>query len=194
MIVSSWRSGRFLRLGVQSAFMKAALKSIESPTKAEPVLFYSSSLEARLTAVEVVREIIAYMKAVPARRYRVTIGTDSELAADKSADFVTAIVVHRIGNGGRYFWRRFELGKFYTLRDRIIREVLISIDMAKEILTELEKTPLPEFEFEIHADIGVNGPTKAVIQEVVGMIRANNFQVRTKPESYAATSVADRHV
>lgn len=175
--------------------MKTALTKVaESQPRVEPMLFFSSSLELRLSAAEVVREIVAYMKTDLARRYRVTIGTDSELAADKDADFVTAIVVHRIGNGGRYFWRRFELGKFHTLRDRIIREVLISIDVAKEILTELQKSDLPEFEFEIHADIGVNGPTKAMIQEVVGMIRANNFQARTKPESYAATSVADRHV
>lgn len=160
----------------------------------EPVLFFNSTLEARLTATEVVREVIAYMRADTAYHYRITIGTDSELAADKDADFVTAIVVHRIGNGGKYFWRRFELGKFHTLRDRIIREVLISIDVGREILTELQKFDLPTFEFEIHADVGVNGPTKAVIQEVVGMIRANNFQARTKPESYAATSVADRHV
>jgi len=33
-----------------------------------------------------------------------------------------------------------------------------------------------------------------MIQEVVGMIRANNFEARTKPESYAASNVADRHV
>jgi len=29
---------------------------------------------------------------------------------------------------------------------------------------------------------------------VVGMIRANNFEARTKPESYAASNVADRHI
>ena len=33
-----------------------------------------------------------------------------------------------------------------------------------------------------------------MIQEITGMIRANNFEVKTKPESYAASSVADRHV
>jgi len=174
--------------------METAQKTVGSKPIAEPALFYSSTLEVRLTPPEVVAEIIAYMRSDLARQYRVTIGTDSELASDKNADFVTAIVVHRIGNGGRYFWRRFELGKFYTLRDRMIREALISIDVAKEILTQLEKSVLPAFEFEIHVDIGVNGPTKAVIQEVVGMVRANNFQVKTKPESYAATSVADRHV
>ena len=160
----------------------------------EELLFFSSSLGARLTPESVVREITAFINEDRSRRYKVMIGTDSQLLNTKNADFVTAIVVHRIGNGGRYFWRRFELGKFHTLRDRMIREVLISIDIAKEILAELKRAPLPDFEFEIHADIGQNGPTKAVIQEIVGMIRANNFEVKIKPDSYAATNVADRHV
>jgi len=147
-----------------------------------------------MTVDEVVKNIVDFMRSEPNRRYKVTIGTDSELLHDKTADFVTAIVVHRIGNGGRYFWRRFELGKFHTLRDRMIREVLISLEVAEKVLGELKKSPLPEFEFEIHADIGTNGPTKAVIQEVVAMIRASNFQVKIKPESYAASNIADRHV
>jgi uncharacterized protein len=108
---------------------------------------------------------------------------------------VSAIVVHRVGNGGRYFWRRFELGKFHTLRDRIIREVVISLDLGKAVLEELKKTEgAPEWSFEIHADVGEHGETKAVIQEVVGMIRAYNFEAITKPGSYAASNVADRHV
>lgn len=147
-----------------------------------------------MTVDEVVRSIINFMRAEPARHYKVTIGTDSELLAGRKADFVTAIVVHRVGNGGRYFWRRFELGKFHNLRDRIIREVLISLEIAEKVLTELKKSSLPEFEFEIHADLGPNGPTKAIIPEVVAMIRASNFEVKTKPESYAASNVADRHV
>ncbi len=147
-----------------------------------------------MTVDEVVRAIIDFMKVAPKYRYKVTIGTDSELLAGKSADFVTAIVVHRVGNGGRYFWRRFQLGKFHNLRDRIIREVLISLEVAEKVLVELKKFPLPEFDFEVHADIGENGPTKAMITEVVAMIRASNFQPKTKPESYAASNVADRHV
>lgn len=156
--------------------------------------FLNSSLGIRMTIDEVVRAIVDFMTIEPARRYKVTIGTDSELLRGKKADFVTAVVVHRVGNGGRYFWRRFELGKFHNLRDRIIKEVLISIEVAEKVLSELKKLPLPEFDFEIHADIGENGPTKAMIHEVVAMIRANNFQAKTKPESYAASSVADRHV
>lgn len=175
--------------------MKANLTKSSVPAKTEmPPNFFSSSLGIRLTAPAVVAEIVAFMKSEPSRRYKVTIGTDSEVGSDKYADFVTAIVVHRIGNGGRYFWRRFELGKFHTLRDRMIREVLVSLEVAKEVLLALQASPLPEFDFEIHADIGPNGPTNAVIPEIVGMIRANNFEVKTKPESYAASNVADRHV
>ncbi|MBI4087738.1 MAG: ribonuclease H-like YkuK family protein [Candidatus Liptonbacteria bacterium] len=156
--------------------------------------FLHSSLGLRLTVPEVVAEVIAFMRTEPLRKYKVTIGTDSELLSGNRADFVTAVVVHRIGNGGRYFWRRFELDKMHTLRDRIIREVLVSLDIAKEVLSELKKFDLPVFSFEIHADIGENGPTKQMIQEVVSIIRANNFEPKTKPESYAASNVADRHV
>lgn len=153
-----------------------------------------SSTGLRLTIREAVEEVINFMRADLRRHYRVMIGTDSELLTENNADFVTAVVVHRVGNGGRYFWRRVDAGKVFNLRDRIIREVLISLDVARGVLTELKKFPLPDFDFEIHADVGENGPTKPMIQEVVAMIRANNFEARTKPESCAASNVADRHI
>lgn len=142
----------------------------------------------------VAKEIIAFMDADPDRSYKVIIGTDSLLYDKTKADFVTAVVVHRIGNGGRYFWRRTELEDFHTLRSRITREVMMSLDIAKEMLDHLKKADAPDFGFEIHVDVGEKGETKVMIQELLGMIRAHNFEARTKPESYAASSVADRHV
>ncbi len=156
--------------------------------------FLLNSQGLRLTVAEVVKEIISFMRADLRRHYKVMIGTDSELTSGNNADFVTAVVVHRVGNGGRYFWRRIDSQKMHTLRERIIREVLISLDVAKGVLAELKKFPLPDFDFEIHADVGTNGPTSPMIQEVVSMIRANNFEAKTKPESCAASNVADRHV
>lgn len=157
-------------------------------------LLFNSSLGLKFSVSQVVSEIIRFMEADQKRRYKITIGTDSLLLSNKQADFVTAIVVHRVGNGGRYFWRRIELGKFYTLRDRIIKEVLISLEAAQKLLEEFQKFKAVDFDFEIHADIGEKGPTKAMMQEVVGMIRAYNFEPKTKPMSYAASNVADRHV
>lgn len=84
--------------------------------------------------------------------------------------------------------------KTHTLRQRIVREVLISLDVAKGVLGELKKFELPKFDFEIHIDVGENGPTRQLISDVVSLVRANNFEAKTKPESYAATNVADRHV
>jgi len=156
--------------------------------------YFHSSFGAKLRPEDVVAEIIRFMKADEQRRYKIVIGTDSEKYDGGMANFVTAVVVHRVGNGGRYFWRRVGLTKIHNLHDRIIQEVLLSIDVAREILMYLKTFEAPTFAFEIHADIGENGETKSMIQEVVGMIRAYNFEARTKPESYAASKVADRHV
>jgi predicted RNase H-related nuclease YkuK (DUF458 family) len=155
---------------------------------------FNSSLGLKLSAEQVVKEIIRFMRDDTERRYKITIGTDSEKYDGGMADFVTAVVVHRVGNGGRYFWRRVGMAKVHTLHNRIIQEVLLSIDVAKEVLLYLKNLEAPAFAFEIHVDIGENGKTKSMLQEVVGMIRAYNFEARTKPESYAATKVADRHV
>ena len=156
---------------------------------------FHSSLGLQLSIPQVVGAILDFMREAPERHYKLTLGTDSELLSDKQADFVTAIVVHRVGNGGRYFWRRFKLGTFHTLRDRIIQEVMTSLEAAQVLLTEVKKEQIAtRWDFEIHVDVGENGPTKPMIQEVVGMIRTHNLEARTKPESYAASSVADRHV
>lgn len=154
---------------------------------------FNDSSGKRLTIKEVVQELVNFMAENPSRKYKITIGTDSQYLEDKTADFVNAIVIHRIGNGGRYFWKRARLGKFYTLRDRIIEEALSSINVATKVLEALKHFDTPPFGFEIHVDVGENGETKTTINEVVGMVRANNFEVRTKPFSYAASNVADRH-
>lgn len=156
------------------------------------VKYFRNSQETKLTSEDVVRRIIAFMDSDLTRRYKIMIGTDSELHEGTKADFVTAVVVHKIGNGGIYFWRGEKMKGFHTLRDRIIQEVMMSLEIAKSVLSHLNEHESLEFDFEIHVDIGANGETKTMIQELVGMIRANNFEARTKPESYAASSVADR--
>lgn len=160
---------------------------------------FNSSLGLKFSAEQIVREMLNFMKADPQRKYKVTIGSDSERKNGNSADFVTAIVIHRVGNGGRYFWRHLVADKkFHTLRDRILEEVLLSLEVAKETIHYLKEQTvageLPHWDFEIHVDVGENGATRVMIQELVGMVRANNFEAKTKPDSYAASKVADRHV
>lgn len=164
-------------------------------TAFEGAAFLNNSSGTPLSLAQVVDEVVRFMRADTKYKYKIMIGSDSDCVEDKHFDFVSAVVVHRVGNGGRYFWRRVAAGPFYTLRDRIIQEVLLSLDLGKRIILELEnvKDASLDWDFEIHADIGERGPTKVMIQEVVGMIRAHNFEARTKPDSYAASKVADRH-
>jgi len=155
---------------------------------------FNSSFGLKLNRDQLVKAIADFIDAEPTKKYKVIIGTDSERRPNNMADFVTAIVIHRIGSGGRYFWRHFGVDKLFTLRDRIVREVLMSLDLGKELLTVLKNSNVKNFDFEIHVDVGEKGETKVMIQELVGMIRANNFEAKTKPDSYAASKVADRHV
>ncbi len=50
-----------------------------------------------------------------------------------------------------------------------------------------------EYDLEIHIDVGEHGRTRELIDEVVGYIRGSGFAVKTKPDAYAASSVADKH-
>ncbi len=170
-------------------------------TENKPLTF-NTSYGLQIDVHQVVREIVRFMRHKPKAEYKIIIGSDSLYLEDKSADFVTAIVVHRVGNGGRYFYRRAKMGKFYNLHDRIVQEVLLSLDVANVFITKMKEVTkqaaeegiLMKWSFEIHVDVGEQGPTKALIQEVVGMVRAHNFEPKTKPESYAASKVADKYV
>ncbi len=159
-------------------------------------MYFNTPFGLKLHIDAVVKEIIRFMKEDDKRHYKIIIGSDSEgrESVKGAADFVTAVIVHRVGNGGRYFWRRVELDKIYNLHSRIIQEVMLSLEAAQKILACLKDFSAPKFDFEIHIDVGENGETKTMISEVVGMVRAYNFEARTKPDSYGASKVADRHV
>jgi predicted RNase H-related nuclease YkuK (DUF458 family) len=157
-------------------------------------LLFNSSLGVKINPQQIMQVVSDFIQQDPNREYKIIVGTDSERRPNNRADFVTAIVVHRIGNGGRYFWRHLEMEKIHTLRDRIWQEVLLSIDLSKELAVLLKNAGLNKCGFEIHVDVGEKGETKSLIQELVGVIRANHFEAKTKPESYAASKVADRHV
>ena len=79
-----------------------------------------------------------------------------------------------------------------------MEEVLLSCQLAlhlREIfekrIKELSNSSNYQFRY-IHADIGENGATKDMIKEVTGLIRGNGFEPKIKPESFVASTVADR--
>ena len=82
------------------------------------------------------------------------------------------------------------------MRDRIWQEAIASITLAQEFRSCLTDMLGNDFFWEgneIHVDIGLNGPTKELIDSVVGMIKGYNFTPVIKPYSFGASIVADRH-
>jgi len=154
-------------------------------------LFYNPHA-GELSFDAVVQAIVDEMHADPKARYELLVGTDSSVNGTH-VDYVSAIVVHKVGKGGRYYWTRVREKKTFSLRQRIWREAWLSFELAQRLLKGLASFAPLAFNLEIHVDIGENGPTKELIDEVVGMIVGSGFAVRIKPEAYAASSVADKY-
>jgi hypothetical protein len=71
---------------------------------------------------------------------------------------------------------------------------MMSLSAAHEIVPRLrDKISPSKYDFEIHIDVGPLGPTRDMINEVAGMVRGNGFKAKTKPDSWGASSVADKH-
>lgn len=153
-------------------------------------MLFNSSDNRKIGLKKLIGEIFDFIQEKPQAAYKLVIGTDSLNAADHS-DFVTAIIILRIGNGGRYFWRRIKDKNFKSLRERIYKEVYLSLEIGQQLLKLLEKNKFYTFDLEIHVDVGQNGETRNLINEVTGLVRGCGFVVKTKPESFAASSVAD---
>lgn len=137
--------------------------------------------------------MIAFIGKDTKASYELIIGTDSE-AQNGTADFVSALIVHKKGRGGIYFWSRQTVENLHSLKVRIWQEALISLTLAEKLVADFGNIGLFDLNLEIHVDVGPNGPTREMISEIVAMIRANGFKVATKPASWGASHVADRHV
>ncbi len=144
---------------------------------------------------EVMQEIVRYIQEDPSKTYSVMIGTDSRASSD--TEFVTAVAVWRITNGGRYFWTKSETERCPSLRDRIYKEAMRSITLAQEVKSALRERLGEEFfwnnQIAVHIDVGANGPTKEFQEGVLGMARGFGFEAVVKPASVAAFVLADRH-
>ncbi len=153
--------------------------------------YFISPTKGRLSFDELFKDLIAYVKEQSDAEYKVIIGTDSQYSQDNTC-FVTAIIVHRIGKGARYYYtREWEfMGK--SLRQRIFYETSRSLVVASWVAERLAENGYADLNVEIHLDVGVNGRTKELIREVTGMVIGSGFDARIKPDSYGASKVADK--
>jgi predicted RNase H-related nuclease YkuK (DUF458 family) len=151
---------------------------------------FISPTHGKLSFDRMFQHIVDYMREEPDQQYHLIIGTDSLLGDDTC--FVTAVVIHRVGHGGRYFYHKFRNRKIESLRQRILFETSLSLETASQLSAELAKNGFSELPVEIHLDVGDRGETKRIIREVVGMVQGSGYAAVTKPDSYGASKVADR--
>lgn len=142
---------------------------------------------------QVREKILHFLAEDPEPTYRIVIGSDSQPHNGSGVDFVTAIVVHRVGNGGIYFWKRIVNKKHYFLRERMYAEATLSLETAETVVALLHKDGISKYDVEIHVDIGKYGETREMISEIIGMVRGSGYHVKIKPDSYAASKIADRY-
>lgn len=175
---------------------------------------FQSPSKGSMDLGSIVNDLINYRKEDTNAKYKVMVGTDSEVRSN-GIEFVCVVAIHRITKGGRYFWLRIWDDRKLDMRSRIYHEATISlalagallekelelhdikIDMSQsinEVFKMLDNDVVFMNDLEIHVDIGPNGPTKEMIKEIVGMIRGSGYPVRIKPEAVVAANVADKYL
>jgi predicted RNase H-related nuclease YkuK (DUF458 family) len=152
---------------------------------------FISPSKGAMTWDEVIADLLAYVAEGPLFRYKIIIGTDSQVREE--THFVTAIVVHRVGKGARYYYSRKVYDNIKSLNQRIFMEASTSLEIASKMEQSLKENGHPELNVEIHLDIGQNGETKNLIRDIVGMITGSGFDAKIKPDSCAASTVADKY-
>lgn len=153
-------------------------------------LFHSPT-KGPMAYERLVADLLDYVAEEPSARYKLIVGTDSHTRTDLC--FVTAIIIHRLGKGARYYYRRRHQQRIRSLRQKIFYETAISLSLAEKLAQSLAEAGARALNVEIHLDVGEHGETKELIRDVVGMVVGSGFHAEIKPNSYGASKVADRY-
>lgn len=166
------------------------------------LIFYNTTNE-ELSFDDVYCQLNAFIQKDPANLYRLAIGTDSQVHPS-GTKFITSIHLHRVGKGAWGCLKKDVVTRRITsLKEKIFLETMYSQEVAalftKEKISKMVEVLLPHIDsgadliFEVHLDIGKKGKTKSFIDEMTETIRAIGLDPKIKPNSYAASSYANKY-
>src|SRR5947208_16609724 len=98
---------------------------------------FISPTHGKLSFERMFKHLVDYMHEEPGQSYNVIIGTDSLLGDDPC--FVTAVIIHRVGHGRRYFYHKFGNRKIESHRKRILYQTSLSLQTASRVSAQLDK-------------------------------------------------------
>ncbi len=125
-------------------------------------------------------------------KLKICIGSDSQVKRDK-VDYATVIVFLRQKKGGFMFIHNEVRTHSPSLKERMIIEVGMSVEVAYGLCDLLDKHNV---ELEVHADINTNPSfsSHSALKEAMGYILGMGFVFKAKPDAFASSSCADRMV
>lgn len=125
-------------------------------------------------------------------KIKVCIGTDSQVRG-KITEFATVIVFLREKKGGFMFISNDRSTQPMGLRERMIKEVSKSIEVAYALCDLLDEHDVA---LEVHADINTDPHFRSnvALKEAMGYILGMGFQFKMKPDAFASSSCADKVV
>lgn len=140
---------------------------------------------------ETIADIVQFVKASTQHGQIVHVGTDS-LQTGRYTQFVTVIVIlsprtDGVGHGGRVFYTRDIVPRVTQLRERLMKEVWKSVELAMQIQS-------PDLTVHIDANPDTKHMSSKYLQELVGLVVGCGFKALWKPDSWAATHAADHVV
>jgi predicted RNase H-related nuclease YkuK (DUF458 family) len=121
----------------------------------------------------------------------VHVGTDSQVIG-YYVEFVTVVVIHTVGKGGRVAYKREHIhkSKINSLRQRLLQEVWYSVDCGLELAGDIGN----DLTVHIDANPVQTHESSKYIQELVGLVVGQGFKHKVKPDAWVATHVADHAV
>lgn len=158
---------------------------------------FTSPSYGKLNYDEIAEKITDKIKQYPHDTFSIMIGTDSQ-NFDKTK-IVLVIVLEHLHKGGIFFYNTSRINRIDNIRQKLFTETQLSLECAEELFNAFdrnyEKTGFDysNIKFVIHVDAGENGKTKSVIPEIVAWVNSMGYDCVTKPNSYAASTVADKY-
>ncbi len=143
----------------------------------------------KVTFEEMTSIIKDFIMKSPKNHYNISVGTDSQNFG--YTKIVVVVAVHRVGKGGIFFYDINRIERINNIPQKILYETSVSLDIATKLSDFFREEEL-NYDISIHVDVGENGKTSKLIPEIVGWIKACGFHCETKPNSYAASSIADK--
>ena len=119
------------------------------------------------------------------------IGTDSQnYVKGNKCTFTTVLVAYKLRHGGSVITHTDKVSCIKALRQRLLLEAMRSLETAWYLNSYIPK----DQQITIHLDVNSNlkYESSRYKEELVGLVVAQGFKCLVKPDSFAASSVADR--